>query len=175
MGLQWLFWYFFFTFLWHYWIWTCFKKKKNFPQETSERLIKDFERCPGKSSPVAVKLLRASRFSLCWEIGRSSLEDSPLAVTSVYASVWSFHWQVKRAQSFTLKLLGLKGWFISMLPLSTRLKRHVKDMSSMLRATGCLRSARLTFDWGKDSSRSFRSEKARWYRIEISVRTPARK
>lgn len=50
-----------------------------------------------------------------------------------------------KGSEFALKLLGLKGGLISLLSISTRLKRHVKGMSSTLPATGCLRSVWLTF------------------------------
>lgn len=36
-----------------------------------------------------------------------------------------------KGSEFTLKLLGLKGGLIAMLSISTRLKRRVKDMSSL--------------------------------------------
>lgn len=91
-------------FIRHYWIWTWVKKLST--TDIGASYQKALKKCPGRSSPVAALLPRASRSSLRWEIWRPSLKDSPCLM--LLSGAFSGRWEGLRVyfETFGIKRLA---------------------------------------------------------------------
>lgn len=121
---------------------------KNFPQKTRVRLIRALWKVPGDELASGCSAAEGRPFLFMAREPEAQPGGLTVGDHIRFCFCLEFSLAGYEGSEFTLKLLGLKGGLISLLSISTRLKRRVKDE---LPATGCLRSVWLTFGRGKDS------------------------
>lgn len=133
---------------------------KNFPQKTRVRLIRVLWKVPGDELASGCSAADGRPFLFMAREPEAQPGGLTVGDHIHFCFCLEFSLAGYEGSEFTLKLLGLKGGLISLLSISTRLKRRVKDMSCLPLGVYAV------FGWllaeGRIHFRSIKSVKATW-------------